>query len=244
LLRHYSTVELRDTSVVADELRSYLACCDVVDTILAAKRDSKQCVALMPRLRAALHTHMDAHLRCYGPGRVKPKAHWAMDLPALYAADGRVTDGFVLERLHLGVKLIGENVKNTDRFERAVLSGIYNTQWHAAEKATPLGIRGRIAPLLGWPGVVVGDEADAGFKTVASGDVVAHGELVGQIVAILADETGCLLVVVDAMLFLARQTSHSSRWRPTRERCLWRVLDVDPVLAWYVEADAVTVVHR
>ena len=100
-------------------------------------------------------------MAAYGNALIKPKNHWQMDMPDQIAQDGCVLDAFLIERTHLKVKVIAENIRNTTCFEKSVLSGVLNCDFRRITEATDIaGLRGASAPLPGYPGVVVADRLE------------------------------------------------------------------------------------
>lgn len=76
-------------------------------------------------LRGHLLRHMQAHLRCYGDGNVKPKHHWMWDVAECLGEDDKegldaFLDMFVIERLHLRCKRRVHAVTNTKNFSKNV----------------------------------------------------------------------------------------------------------------------------
>ena len=82
--------------------------------------------------------YMQSGARLYGPHFFKPKSHWAFDVADQMETSGFLFDAFIIERLHLRVRAIAENVKDTRTFGRAVLSGVVNVHTTKA-KATNVG---------------------------------------------------------------------------------------------------------
>jgi hypothetical protein len=108
------------------KLASFDAACAVLDVILAAKRGSTPAAQAARELSVKLRHHMTSHIAAYGDDSIRPKHHWNLDLPSQILRDGFVLDAFVIERSHLRVKRIADDVKNTSQFERSVLAGVVN----------------------------------------------------------------------------------------------------------------------
>ena len=87
------------------------------------------------------------HQIAYGSVCIKPKHHWMMDIPAQLVRDQCVIDAFIIERTHLVVKGIADNVRNTSCFEQSVLSGVTTRAFeNAAVAKAGDGLVGRCAP--------------------------------------------------------------------------------------------------
>ena len=201
------------------------------------------------KLRSVTSTHLDLHIRCHGTDRIKPKHHWAADIPEQLERDQVVLDAFVVERMHLDVKSVAEHVRNTFRFERSVLAGVLNKHFRAlADHAAFVGLRGRVGQLPGVPDIFVADAMEFdGQKTSACDLVFGGGEerAVGQVVACIADiGSKTLAVVVDLLQFMGPLSDHSSTWRLTDTQVVWAASGLELPLAWYIGEDGfVVVVH-
>ena len=107
----------------------------MMDLILYAKRETACPRELAAPLMQACREHLRLHKAAYGTEFLKPKHHWLLDIPAQFFRDDIVLDAFVIERLHLAVKGVAENIKNTTAFEMSVLSGLLNVQFRKAANA-------------------------------------------------------------------------------------------------------------
>ena len=225
---------------------AFLACCKVLDIMLFAKRRLLSTRDASMRLRTALATYMRLHKAAQGDSNVRPKHHWAFDVAEqLGNNDGVVFDAFVIERLHLRVKAVSENVKNTKTFERSVLSGVVNSHVRSANQKWIGG--GLVGAAVQHPIVqesLVADHVELAGVRVAVGDVVCCGERMGQVVACVTYESG-LLLVVDAWRLAQRLSQHSSKWQTIgAQRCAWQVAEAEECIAWKKEADGYTTVIR
>ena len=176
---------------------------------------------------------MKKHTSCYNVEEVRPKHHWAFDVAQQRKLDEAIFDAFVIERLHLRVRNIADNVKATFSFERSVLSGVVNE--HARRGLGELsggGLLGKTAPFPGAQGALVSDKAELCGLRVAVGDVVFRNDQMGVVAACCVEDDELLLVVDEG--FRVRQVSdHSSEWCLNRgARQVWRVADVEECGAW------------
>jgi hypothetical protein len=75
----------------------------------------------------------------------------AQDMALQPARDGCVLDCFIVERMHLTIKSVADNVKNTSAFERSVLTA----HCIAARrlKAETEGINRLLGGVQAWPGL-------------------------------------------------------------------------------------------
>ena len=99
-------------------------------TIARAKFGRVRLSTACKDLRSLLQRHLEAHLRCYGTGNVKPKHHWMFDVAEGLerdAAEGvdAFVDMFAIERLHLRCKRRVAAITNTRRFGKNVRFLIY-----------------------------------------------------------------------------------------------------------------------
>jgi len=149
LLRHLVETRVAGHGVEA-ELASFDAACHCIDALQVAKRGVWASDVAVQRLERASAQFLQLHKAAYGTTHMRPKHHWIMDIPAQLRRDGCVLDMFIIERLHLQVKAIAENVRNTIVFERSVLAGVSNLQ--AQRLATSFGDCGLEGREIRWPG--------------------------------------------------------------------------------------------
>lgn len=145
-------------------------------------------------------------------------------------------DAFVVERAHLRVKRVAENVKNTSTFEFSVLAGVVN---HCFATASTLHncLLGFKSPLPDLLNAMVADKLDIGGMVIHSSDVVLAGDsCAGFVVACLGDDAG-LFVVVSVLRLVRELSQHAAVWEDTRNRQLWRVQAFQLPLAWYPSGD-------
>jgi hypothetical protein len=116
LLLHFVETRIVGNPAVALEVESFRACCKVVDIILRAKRRTDP-RGVASELEAAISSHMRKHVAVYTDIHLKPKHHWMFDVAEQFRRDPFVLDMFVVERLHLDIKRVAENVKNTRTFD-------------------------------------------------------------------------------------------------------------------------------
>jgi len=224
--------------VAAAQFKSFLSLCECVDTIISAKRapDHESCRRHVPILRASLAEHMNLFIEAYGDARVVPKAHWALDIPHQVETDGFVIDSFVLERLHISVKSVADLTKNTERFERSVLSGVLNKHVRELQDLqVGSGLLGRITSRPDFPNLAFADHLDYDNMKLSIKDVVvqAGGHCCGVVIACVADmESFTLHVWVDILVFDSRITPQAAQWQFSGERAVWPVARLRPALAW------------
>ena len=77
-------------------------------------------------LKRRLTNFFQCHKRAYGTRYLRPKHHWMFDVAEQFLIDPQVFDQFIIERLHLTVKLHADRCDNSIRYERSVLSGVLN----------------------------------------------------------------------------------------------------------------------
>ncbi len=247
LLRHFVEVHVGRRDEIAAQREVFDQACTMLDLIMSAKRGEVPVSAVATKLRSVTSTHLALHIRCYGTDRVKPKHHWAADIPDQLERDQLVLDAFVVERMHLDVKSVAEHCRNTTRFERSVLSGVLNKHFRAlTDHASFAGLRGRVGQLPGEPHLFVGDAMEFDGQKTSACDLVFGGggdRVVGQVVACIADvDSMTLAIVVDLLQFVGPLSDHSSTWRLTDTRAVWAASGIELPLAWYIGVDANVVV--
>jgi hypothetical protein len=184
------------------------------------------------------------HQLAYGTQYIKPKHHWMMDVAAQLVRDECVLDAFIIERTHLVVKGIADNIRNTRCFERSVLSGVTTLAFESAAGAVAGdSLVGRCAPLPGFPGVQVADKMSIFSTVVSMDDIIFRGEAAGLVVA-CALENGRLLVVVDLMVKIAIRSSHTVVFSLAGQHEVWSAAEVQHCLGWYCQPDGSFVVIR
>ena len=75
LLRNFVEVEIGDRLELRDEIKSFMACCRVVDVIV----DAKRCATTMENgaslLEQRMTDFMTIHIAVYGAEHIRPKFH-------------------------------------------------------------------------------------------------------------------------------------------------------------------------
>ena len=247
LLRHFFEYRVGGNVAVAAQLQSFCAACACIDIILKAKRQQLQMAEASTLLMTAIRHHLQCHAAAYGKNNLKPKFHWMWDVAELMANDPFVLDCFVIERLHRRAKRIGDNIQNTRSYERSILASVGHSHRNAlqGEGAHVFGLPGRVAPLPGCQGVVVGNTLVQHGLHVSAGDLVFQGLSLGRVSSCCL-ENGILYVIVLELILVRQLTSHSSLWAsPTGEGVLkvWAAADVELAVAWSKPGDAMTVLR-
>ncbi len=182
---------------------------------------------------------MGQRQEAHGTTHIRPKHHWLLDIPMQIARDGVVIDAFVVERQHLLVKGVADNVRNTTSFERSVTAGTLNASFERAKEATCgdylLGARG---PLPGCRGVLVADRMTVFGFDVVVGDVVSRGQADAGIVAGCYQEgDGTLGALVETTLTRRRLSLHSSLVARSGTVQAWASTGLNLCLAWRKTGD-------
>ena len=246
LLRHWVETRLpQDDSRVALQMDSFLAVCKATDIALLAKRGSLGLADAAKRLRSALKEFMSRHINEHGTASVRPKHHWAFDIADQMEKDDFLFDAFVIERLHLRVRNVADNVKALRTFERSVLSGVVNDQSRRGQgRLCGGGLLGRTAPFPNLPSAVVSDKVELGGLRVAVGDVIFRGQQLGYVVACCSEATD-LFIVVDVGHHVTSLSAHSSVWsmaNPLRQ--VWGFDEIAECGAWQRRASGEIVAIR
>ena len=131
---------------------SLIACCSLIEAFLDAKYWRRVFGSRMSRrhaittaarnIRQRWESHMQAHRRAYGPGRVIPKHHWAGHGADALEADGDMADCLVVERLHIRVREAARLVDNTKVIEAATCTRIFAL--HADSHVAVPAVGGRV----------------------------------------------------------------------------------------------------
>ena len=244
LLRFFFELKLGALDTLQNELASFRALCDVLDIILAVRRGFLAIDDGAEKLTAATKRHLELLLSVYGPAYCIPKHHWVQDLAAQILKDKVVLDAFIIERTHLSVKSIAENIRNTTSFEESVLCGLLTAtaaRWR--EGVVGPGLRGRRAPMPGVASALIADAMDVFGTGLRVGDVVVRGTDVGEIAA-CAQEQGELFVLVVQLGKERQLTSHCDCHRKVPGLAVWRAIDVVLAVAWQQLSDGIVLVLR
>ena len=207
-----------DHPSVAKEKASFLACCKVVDLILEAKKADDAARYAEP-LQRQLEQFFRLHKAAYQDVLLKPKHHWAMDLPEQLLRDDAIFDAFALERLHLRAKRIAQNVRNCgSNMEIAILEGVLAQQIqkiNAGDLAN--GLRGREEILADFADTVTAPGLHWNGLLVSSGDLIFEGGILGEVVAAARRRGQPPYIIVQLLEHVERVTPHCSTWRSTDE---------------------------
>ena len=153
-------------------------------------------------------------------------------------------DAFVIERLHLRVKAIADNVKVLTGYASSVLSGVVNYHSHLAQHCLPgCGLVGRTAAPPSLPGVLLSDCMEVAGLRFAVGDFAARGGQLGRVVACCL-EADDLFGLVDIWAKVEQVSQHSSKWENASRREVWRTADMLECVAWQHGPDRSIVVIK
>jgi len=208
LLRLWAETEIGDKAEVALERSSFDASCSVIDAILMAKRQLLTMPDAGRLLKRRVTNFMQRHKRAYGTAHVRPKHHWMFDVAEQFLIDPQVFDQFIIERLHLTVKLHADRCDNTFRYERSVLSGVLNSQIAALRlmKGDCCLLDCQTGTLPGFDHAVVGDNMDCFGMHLSVDDIVTHNQTMGRICACVS-ELDMFLVIVEPLRLVAYRSS-------------------------------------
>ena len=231
LFRHW-VEHVLDDDRLALELDSFGKACKCIDIILDAKRRLTPMRGSGQALRRALNAYVEAHKRAYGTDNIKPKLHWMYDVADQLEGDERVWDAFVIERLHLRVKVVADRVDNTSSFEESVLAGYISLHRESLRGSLGFGLVGNSIELPEMPGVNIADELNLGGLRIARLDFVLALGSAGRVLACL-EEAGSFYIVLRWLRKAQQLSPTSSRWAETAAHGLIRASSVEQCAAWY-----------
>ena len=187
-------------------------------------------------LTNAISDYVRKHKLAYGTQYVKPKVHWLLDVPEQLVRDGLVLDAFVIERTHLTVKHLAEQVDNTSVFERSVMASLASTAWQRASDGPPgNGLLGRSAPSPELAGAFVSDKMVAYAVELCVDDIVCRRGDLG-VVAACGELDGRLFLIVKPLNVVRAMSLHTKLAEPADGIAAWDALDVRLCLAWRRDA--------
>ena len=236
ILRVFFELRFAGLEEFEKHLDSFCEACSVLDMILALRRGLQPVNPdTIAELQAAMGRRLEKHVGVYGDTHVLPKRHWMLDTPAQFLKKSVVLDAFVIERTHLAVKTIAEQVRNTRAFERSVLSGML-----CCLNETYLDVS--LYKLVGRTSVLPGTLARAADRAVvygmefAVGDVILRGPAVGLLKA-CALEVGELTFVVQELRFAKEFTRCCGSYEQSAGLVLWPAIETCHALTWRIRID-------
>jgi hypothetical protein len=250
LVRYFAEKVAQPLGNLDKECKSLLLACEVLDELLLAKR---QC-ADSKMLEAALRSHLDAHMACYGEDNLKPKHHAIWHTLFDLFREPLVLDTFALERKHKKMLAIADFVLRTSVFEQSVMMRAIAQQAVAMQSVQfKNGLVGKIAAapreLLDDLNLAACDVASATYcigQTYSIGDLVfLDGRCYTVCACCSAAAVGDFLVF-DPMRLVGKVSDCSSRWQASGNRVMFVLSKVDVCLTtahcWSSEGDGVSLV--
>ena len=248
LLRLFFETKVAGIPELAGNLKSFKSCCQVLDTVMAAKNSYMPVAQAADQMEQAVTEFMRCHQSVYGTEYIKPKHHWLMDVPDQFRRDGLVLDAFVIERTHISVKKLAEHIRNTSTYERTLISGMLVVQLREgrADRVTGPRLIGSTAVLPGTE-IQVADKLTVWSFEVCVGDAVVRvsGGDPGIVSACAELSDGTLCCLVSELQKVANVTDHSGKYLETGRLIVWHATSVQLCRAWRQQPDGcVFVVYR
>lgn len=239
VLAHFAEQQLEGVEEIAAERLSFLAGCAKVRAITTCKyaRSAIQRQQLAQEAHTACEEHLRVHVNAYGGGSIKPKHHYNMHTAQQIISDGLVYDMFLIERQHLMVKDLAENIKDLRIYARSLLGSVVSRQLVKAEGPEDDrlgGLQGGCATLQG--NLRVGKRAKAEGITVSEGDFVLIGGEVGLMRCATKEGDRAVQLLVVEYRCLA-QGHFSGHYEPTGDARAVGLLDVALASAWLFQED-------
>ena len=243
LLRHFVECNIMRLPGLVQHIDSFLAACRSLDLLLAAKRVLDDPSELGQALELQVSHYIALHKAAYGTALMKPKFHWALDIPSQICRDRMVLDAFVIERSHLRVKAVAEHVQNTASFERSVMASLSTVCWtHAETDVFGNCLLGPTAPLPGIHETWIADRMQVWSVEFTIDDMVSKsGGQVGSVVACCSSD-GLLFAFVRPAVVASRPSDHTVLC--SLSACLeaWPERELRLCLAWRSEPDGSIIV--
>ena len=244
LLRYWVMQRLPAHGEVTPARDCFLLACRTVDIVLAAKRQEMGMKEASVALRSALSTWLAAHKQLWGDEHIVPKSHWAFDLADHLAADPRVIDSFVVERLHLRVRRVADNCKRLVDYESSVPHRVLELHAEKAQAASAFGLIGTTAPFPGLLGARVANRLELHGVHLAQGDIVSRGHDIAVVVAPAQEGIGFFVVLDRLRVVTFDAASRSAICGAALGRSVWMAEEVREVLAWQKLGNGQTLVIK
>ena len=243
LLCHFVECNIMRLPGLVQHIDSFLAACRSLDLLLAAKRVLDDPSELGQALELQVSHYIALHKAAYGTALMKPKFHWALDIPSQICRDRMVLDAFVIERSHLRVKAVAEHVQNTASFERSVMASLSTVCWtHAETDVFGNCLLGPTAPLPGIHETWIADRMQVWSVEFTIDDMVSKsGGQVGSVVACCSSD-GLLFAFVRPAVAASRPSDRSVLCRLSGCLEAWPERELRLCLAWRSEPDGSIIV--
>ena len=241
LLRWIVATRVARTPEVQPKLESFDAACHVIELVLAIKRQGIAIAVGARELQQALARHLALHIAAYGPDGIRPKHHWNFSIPGQIIRDCIVLDLFIIERTHLAVKVVADEVLNTGRFERSVLAGVLNAEMNAPGASCVHALLGRVCEL--GPHVHSSSKMRVHGLHLEDGDIVLCGRQCGSIWACLLID-GVLHVAVTILQEQGIHTASWGHWMPSDIQSVWVAAHVHQPVAWKIAGGGALLILR
>ena len=123
LLRRFAEIYGMGDAMV-DHTKAVLALLDVSDVLQQAKKQQLSCSreTMAKLIRDLVARYLQVRMAVYGPDDAIPKEHHTRHIWRQFLEDGLVLDCWVLERMHLLIKAFANEMLNTNKFEKTVIS--------------------------------------------------------------------------------------------------------------------------
>ena len=238
VLAHFAEQNLDEEEIAAERV-SFLAGCAKVRAITTCKyaRSAIQLQQMAQEAHTACEEHLRLHLNAYGGSSIKPKHHYNLHTAKQIISDGLVYDMFLIERQHMMVKDIAEDIKDPNVYARSLLTSVVSRQLVKAEEPEDDqfgGLQGNRVTLQG--NLRVGKRAKAEGISVSEGDFVLIGGEVGLVRCATKEGDHDVQLLVVEYRCLAR--SHfSGHYEPTGDARAVGLFDVALASAWLFQED-------
>lgn len=243
-LRHFAETKADGLVNVSKELASFLAVCRVQDIILLAKRRALAMTQAAELLKAAVPSFLCKHKEAYGTQFILPKHHCLFDIAEQFGMDEQVWDCFIVERLHLPVKRVAEDITNTRSYETSVLAAMQYGRLRRLERlSSGDALIQPTAMFPGIPGALISKAMVCAQREMVGGDVVFLGTRAGEIVACAQEDTELYLVMQELRLE-SNHTQHSRKYTATTDTAqIWPASRTSQCDNWVVRGGSCVALH-
>lgn len=122
LVEQFAATIIQPSGQLQQELQCFFKMCTIVRLLQVVKMQPELDERVLNHLQTQQKEHLLLFCAIYGTERVVPKHHYSLHIVPQIRKNNILLDAFVLERKHIALKRVAENIHNLNHFERSVLA--------------------------------------------------------------------------------------------------------------------------